>query len=711
MSLIETLLRDMTLAEKLGQLTMGNAGGVVHSNNLSDDDLLADLRAGQLGSLLGIYGEAATTRLQRIAVEQTRLGIPLLFACDVMHGYRTVFPVPIGEAAAFDPELWERTARAAACEARAAGVTLTFAPMLDVTRDPRWGRVVESPGEDPWLAALFAAAKVRGFQGADLGRPDAIGAGAKHIGAYGAVTAGRDYASVDVSERQLNEIYLPPFRAAVEAGVAAIMPSFNDYAGVPVTAHAGLLRDLVRKRWGFDGVIVSDFNAIPELIKHGIAEDLAQAAAFALNAGVDIDMLGTAYLLGLPVALKRGDVTIELIDAAVRRVLALKARLGLFEQPLRPAPNEAPRAAQAESARALAREAAVKSAVLLKNDRDLLPLKPQQRVALIGPVLGGDLMLGGWEAAGNDVKVVTIREGLGAALPPDALTFARGVDHDSDDVSGIAEAVRIARAADVVVLSIGEFEGHTGEAASRAEPGLPGRQRELAEAVLDIGRPTVVLLSSGRPLTVTWLFERAQAVLALWFPGVETGNAAADLLLGRVSPSGKLAITWPRSVGQIPIFYAERATGRPFSAADMYTSGYLDMPVTPQFPFGHGLSYARFEIGNLRTGAAVFSVDDTIAIEADVTNAGAIAGEATVLLFVRDLVAYPAPLVMELRGIAKIALAPGASGTARFDLPVRALAFPGGDLGPAVEPGEFELMVGSSAEPAALTRTRIRVRH
>ena len=709
MALTEKLLRDMTLDEKIGQLTMGNRGGVIHSNNPSDDDLLDDIRAGRLGSLIGIYGEDATTRLQRVAIEQTRLRIPLIFACDVMHGYRTMFPVPLGEAATFDPDLWERTARVAACETRAAGVTLTFAPMLDVTRDSRWGRVVESPGEDPWLAAQFATAKVKGFQGTDIGLSDAIAATAKHIGAYGAVTAGRDYASVDISERHLNEVYLPPFRAAARAGVAAIMPSFNDIAGIPTTASVALLRDTVRGRWGFDGVIVSDFNAVPELVMHGVAEDLAQATALALRAGIDIDMLGTAYMLGLPDALARGDVTIEMIDEAVRRVLTLKANLGLFDRPFPSARPAAEREAQSVTARALAREAATKSAVLLKNGQNLLPLKPRQRIALIGPVLGGDLLLGGWQAAGNEVKVVTIREALSATLSPGALSFAKGVDHIGNDVTGIAEAVRIAREADVIVLSIGELEGHTGEAASRADLDLPGRQRQLAEAILDVGKPTVVLLSAGRPLTVPWLIERAHAVMALWFPGVETGNAVADLLLGRANPSGKLAISWPRSVGQIPIFYSERPTGRPFSTADMYTSGYLDTPVTPQFPFGYGLSYSRFEIGSLRTASANVTTADTIAIEADVTNTGAVAGEETVLLFVRDVVAWPAAPVMELRGVTRIRLAPGATGTVRFDLPVRSLAFPAGDLGPEVQPGEFELMVGSSAEPSALLRTRIRV--
>ena len=434
------------------------------------------------------------------------------------------------------------------------------------------------------------------------------------------------------------------------------------------------------------------------------------AAQYVLKrAGVDIDMLGTAYMLGLPTALKRGDVTIGMVDEAVRRVLVLKEKLGLFERPYPPAPDVRRREVQSAQARALAREAATKSVVLLKNEQGLLPLKPQQRIALIGPVLGGDLLLGGWQAAGKDVPVATIRDALDAALPSGALSFAKGVEHFSNDASGFAEAVRIAQDADVVVLSVGEHEGHSGEAASRAGIGLPDRQRELAEAVLDVGKPTVVLLSSGRPLTVPWLFERAHAVMATWFLGIETGNAIADLLMGRANPSGKLAISWPRSEGQIPIFHAERPTGRPFSSEDMYTSGYLDTPVTPQFPFGHGLSYTRFEIGRFRTNASVFATADSIVVEADVTNAGAMDGEETVLLFSRDVVAWPAAPIMELRGVSKIRLAPGGSGTVRFDLPVQSLAFPASDLGPGVQPGEFELMVGSSAAPAALLRTRIRV--
>ena len=709
MAFIEALLREMTLEEKIGQLTMAAGGDVVHSDPVKDAELLRELRAGRAGSLVGAHGVPTTTRLQRVALEETRLRIPLIFGFDVLHGYRSIFPVPLAEAAAFDPDLWQRTARMAAYETRAAGVTLTFAPMLDVTRDPRWGRIVEAPGEDPWLAAQIARAKVRGFQGPDIGAPDLLAACAKHIGAYGAVTAGRDYASVDVSERQLNEVYLPPFRAAVEAGVAVVMPSFNDLAGVPTTANAALLRDIVHKRWGFDGVMVSDFNAVIELVKHGVAEDVAEAAALALHAGVDIDMVSNAYTRGLPVALERGEVTIEMIDQAVRRVLTLKVRLGLFEHPFPPEANEAEREARLVAGRALAREAATKSAMLLKNEGAVLPLKPQQRIALIGPVAGADGLLGAFHAAGKEVKAVSIREVLHAALPLGTLSIAKGVDLEGDDVTGIAEAVRIARDADVVVLSLGEPELWTGEAASRGQLELLGRQRELAEAVFEVGKPTVLLLSSGRPLTVPWLIERAQAVMVLWHLGIETGTAVAALLLGYASPSGKLPVSWPRSTGQIPIFYAQRSTGRPFSATDMYTSGYLDTPVTPQFPFGHGLSYSRFEFANLRTASATFGKDETIAIEADVTNAGAMAGEETVLLFVRDVVARPAPAVMELRGTTRMTLAPGASGTVRFGLPVKSLAFPAGDLGPEVEAGEFELMVGSSAEPSALVRTRIRV--
>ncbi|HLT01312.1 MAG TPA: glycoside hydrolase family 3 N-terminal domain-containing protein, partial [Geminicoccaceae bacterium] len=511
---IAALLEAMTLEEKIGQLTLVSAGWAVTGPQVSGDYMDA-LRAGRIGAISNLWGPEETRAVQRVAIEETRLGIPLIFAFDVIHGHRTIFPIPLGEAAAFDAGLWERTARAAAIEAAADGLCLAFAPMLDVARDPRWGRIAESPGEDPWVGARFARAKVRGFQGDDIAQPQNLAATAKHLAGYGASIAGRDYAAVEVSEATFHEVYLPAFRAAVDAGVAAIMPAFTDLAGVPMTANAAVLRDLVRQRWGFDGVIVSDHGAVGELIAHGVAGDDAEAAALALRAGVDIDLMGGTYGRGLPVALQRGLVTIEHIDAAVVRVLELKARLGLFDDPYHRSDAALAPPGQAELHRELARDAARRSIVLLTNRDGLLPLSDGGRIALLGPLADArEDMLGPWAAAGRAADMVTILEGLRAALPRSEIDHAPGVAIDGDETGGIGAALDLARAADVVVLSLGEARRMSGEAASRARPVLPGRQAELAQAVLDLGKPVVVLLSSGRPLVAPWLFERAGAVLA-----------------------------------------------------------------------------------------------------------------------------------------------------------------------------------------------------
>ncbi|HEX2725179.1 MAG TPA: glycoside hydrolase family 3 N-terminal domain-containing protein, partial [Beijerinckiaceae bacterium] len=505
---VQSLLAAMTLPEKLGQLTMVTAEGAV-TGPVVPSDYIAQIRTGEVGSLLNLIGRQRTGEIQRIAVEETRLGIPLLFAFDVLHGYRTIFPIPLGEAAAFDPKLWERTARLAAAEAAEDGVDLTFAPMLDVSRDPRWGRLAEAPGEDPWLASRFAEAKTRGFQQGDLAAPRSIAATAKHIGAYGAVTAGREYASVDVSERSLHEVYLPPFRAAVEADVAAIMPAFTDLAGVPMSANPVILRDIVRERWGFAGVIISDYAAIAELVAHGVAADLAEAAALALKAGVDLDMMGFAFLRGLPLALERGLVAEQDIHTAVSRVLQLKERVGLFDDPY--GVNPRPRLPGRPARRKLARDAARRAIVLLTNRDQTLPLPSSlRRLALIGPLADAPQeMLGPWFADGRAEETVTFLQGLCAALPAAEIKHARGVDVEGDDVSGLAAAIELCREADAVVLCLGESRTMSGEAASRAKPDLPGRQRELAEAVMGTGKPVIAVLSSGRPLMAPWLVERA----------------------------------------------------------------------------------------------------------------------------------------------------------------------------------------------------------
>jgi beta-glucosidase len=653
--------------------------------------------------------------MQRIAVEESRLRIPLLIGFDVIHGHRTIFPVPLAEASAFDPRLWELTAREAARETAADGLAMTFAPMLDVSRDLRWGRTVEGPGEDPWLAVQIARAKVRGFQGADLAEPESVAATAKHFCAYGPVMGGRDYASVDISERTLREVHLPAFAAAVDAGVAAIMPAFTELGGIPMTMHKELLRDCLRGELGFDGVIVSDYNAIRELIHHGVAGDIVEAATLALKAGVDIDMMAEAYRNGLPVALERGLVTIDEIDECVLRVLRLKERLGLFDDPY----ARGSRAEEAETIaarRALAREAATKSLVLAKNSGGALPFRENtRRVSVIGPLANAwREMRGPWAAAGYEEPSVTVLAGLRGALPSAEIVHAEGTAISGTEASGIAAAVEAVAGADIVVLCLGEAAEMSGEAASRSSPELPGAQQALAEAVLDrAGRaktPVVVVLFCGRPLIVPRLMERADALLIAWFPGTEAGNAVADVLTGRASPSGRTPITWPRALGQIPIFYSQRNSGRPENPQDHFTSKYLDLPSAPLLAFGFGLSYGRFSYSNLSASPENATASDTIDVSVEVTNEGARAAEETVFLFVRDRVASVSRPLLELKGFTKIRLDPGATGTARLRLPVAELRFLGLDLEPVLEPGEIEIRVGPCADPARLLSSRVLLR-
>ena len=684
---IEQLIRSMTLAEKLGQMTMTASSYAVTGPVIAGDST-ESIRDGTLGNLLNMVGAAHCHEMQKLAVEGSRLGIPLLIGLDIIHGHRTLFPVPLAEAATFDPRAWTLTAREAAMEGAADGLSMTFAPMLDVSRDPRWGRGVEGPGEDPWLAARMAEAKIQGFQGTDLAAADTLAACAKHFCAYGPVTAGREYAAVDVSERALHEVHLPPFAAAIGAGVATFMPSFTDLAGIPMTAHVGLLRGWLREKHGFDGVIVSDYNAIGELLNHGVAADLAHAATLALKAGVDIDMMADAYRSGLPTALERGWVTLEEIDAAVRRVLTLKQRLGLFDDPYR-------RGARAETPavlanrRRVAREVGARSIVMLKNENETLPLGRARTLAVLGPLADAAAEMGGpWGAAQEPDKHVSVLAGLRNALPD-------------------TEVLRTVDGAEAIVLCVGEMANMSGEAASRAKLDLPGDQQEFAEAVFtrahELGKRVVVVLFSGRPLVLPWLFERADAVLAAWFLGSEAGNAVADVLTGRVSPSGRTPMAWPRAVGQIPVFFAQRPGGRPFKPNDHYTSQYLDISNEPLFPFGHGLTYGRFALSNLR----VELERDGFEVRVDVANEGRGLAEETVFLFIHDKVASVTRPLLELKGFEKISLAPGESGTVVLPLPHRELRFPGLDLQPVLESGEVEILVGPCADRARLLTTTV----
>jgi beta-glucosidase len=710
---IQALIGRMTLTEKLGQLTMMAAShtvtGPVITGHSTDD-----IRSGRIGNLLNLIGAAAAREMQRIAVEESRLGIPLLIGLDVIHGHRTLFPVPLAEVALFDPQAWALTAREAAREAAADGINMTFAPMLDVSREPRWGRTIEGPGESPWVGRRLAEAKVRGFQGADLAAADAIAAVAKHFCGYGAVTAGREYASVDVSDRTLLEVHVPPFAAAVDAGVAAVMPSFTDLAGIPMTAHAGMLRGRLRRELGFEGVLVSDYNAVAELIKHGVAADLVEAATLALKAGVDIDMVSGAYLNALPVALERGGVSVVEIDESVQRVLALKMRLGLFEDPYGRGATPESASAIAERRR-LARHVAARSIVLLSNHDDALPLAGTiRRLALIGPLADAPgEMRGPWWCAAQPEAQTSVLAGLRAALPQAQILQASGVPLAGPDESGIAAAVDLCDGAQAVILCLGEAATMSGEAASRAHPGLPGRQRELAEAVLRRAGaraiPVIAVLFCGRPLIVPWLAEQASALLAAWFPGCEAGHALADILTGRTSPSGRTPITWPRAVGQIPLFFGQRSSGRPVDPTGPFASKYIDESTEPLFPFGHGLTFGRFSLSRLRVTPESAGASDTVEVHVDVENQGRHRAEETVFLFIRRLKSRVAPPLLELHGVGKIHLDPGAHGTLVMRLPIAQLRSLGPDLAPQLEPGGVEVLVGPSADRASLLASRLQI--
>jgi beta-glucosidase len=703
---IERLLSSMTLSEKLGQLTMTACGYAVTGPTIAGDSTAA-IKSGAIGNLLNLVGAQDVRDMQRLAVEGSRLGIPLLIGYDVIHGHRTVFPVPLAEAGLFDPATWSLTAREAATEAAADGLALTFAPMLDVARDPRWGRSAEGPGEDPWLGMRIAAAKVRGFQGDNLAAADALAACAKHYCAYGAVTAGREYASVDISERTVLEVYMPPFAAAVHQGVASVMPAFTDLAGVPMTADVAMLQGWLRQKLGFNGVIISDYNAIAELINHGIAADKPAAAALALKAGVDIDMMSDAYRHGLPIALERGLVTLADIDTAVRRVLLLKEALGLFDDPYR-------RGASAESElqlkkrRQLAREVGARSIVMLKNSDSTLPLTDRvKRLALLGPLADASAeMRGPWWGAAGATGQVTVLEGLRAAFPAAQIAHAAGVPIAADDVSGMSAALQACEGADAIVLCVGEAATMSGEAASRVHLGLPGVQRSFCELLFARARqlniPVIVVLFSGRPLVVPWLIEAADAVLAAWFPGSEAGNAIGDVLKGRVSPSGRTAVSWPRATGQVPIFFGARPTGRPAAASDHYTSKYLDVANDPQFPFGFGLTYGQFEYSNLRVSPRSVTESQIIEAQVDIANVGAGEAEETVFLFTHDPLASVARPLLELKAFAKIKLAPGARGSVALSFAAADLRFLGLDLQPVFEFGEIEVLVGPCADRSKL---------
>lgn len=699
---VDALLAKMTLAEKLGQLNQ--PPGV---NNNTGPSAMAgsedQVRRGEIGSWLGTQGAELTCRLQRISVEESRLGIPLLFAYDVIHGMRTIFPVPLGESSSFDPESAQESARIAAIEATAHGVHWTYAPMVDVARDPRWGRIVEGAGEDPYLGSILAAARVRGFQGDDLAAPDTMLATAKHFVAYGAAQGGRDYDVADIPERTLHEVYLPPFKAAIDAGAQSVMASFNEVAGVPMHAHKGLIEGLLRDRWRWDGVLVSDYTGVLELMQHGIAATREDAGRLALQAGVDVDMVSNIYLEDLPAAVTAGRVPMAEVDASVRRVLNAKYRLGLFDDPYRYCKDGARQAAMTLTPehRAAARRIARKSMVLLENEGDVLPLSKSIRtLAVVGPLADEPWgMLGNWVGIGRPEDAVTPLKALRAAFDGRMrLVVAEGADLNSQDTSRIDAAVRAAREADAVLMFLGEHPEMSAEANNRSSLDLPGVQQQLALAVAATGKPVVAVLLNGRPLSIGALQGRVPAILEAWFPGVEGGNALVDVLFGDANPSGKLPVTFPRNVGQVPIYHAHRNTGRPPREGEKYTSKYIDVPWTPQYPFGHGLSYTTFRYDAPRVAKAKLAHGDPRQqVSVRVTNTGKRAGTEVVQLYLRDDVASVTRPVRELRGFRRVELQPGESHTVTFELGFDDLSMLDAGMRRVLEPGTFTVFTGGSS--------------
>jgi beta-glucosidase len=692
---VNALLAQMTLEEKLGQLQQldGEGNGNFRPEHL---DLI---RKGLLGSTLNVRGAKTTNQVQRVAMTESRLKIPVLFGFDVIHGYRTIFPIPLGEASSFDPALAERSAAVAAQEANNVGLRWTFAPMVDIARDPRWGRITEGAGEDPFLGAAFARARVRGFQGDDYGAADKILACAKHWVAYGNAEGGRDYNTTDLSENTLREIYFPPFKAAVDAGVGTLMSSFNAINGVPASANAFTLTKVLRQEWKFDGFVVSDYTSVKELINHGIAANEAEAATAALNAGVDMEMVSRSYNQFGPELLKQNKLTQATIDEAVRRILRIKFRLGLFDRPYTDESREPNALLRPESIR-LAREIAGRSMVLLKNERETLPLNKNIRsIAVIGPLADDRRTpLGWWSGDGKEDNTVTPLAGIKAKVSPQTTVLhAKGCEVKDDSTAGFEQAVNIAKQADVAILFVGETHDMVGEAASRASLDLPGRQMELVQAIYATGKPTIVVLVNGRPLSVGWIVNNTPAILESWMGGSESGNAIADILFGDVNPGAKLPVTFPRSVGQVPIYYNHMNTGRPPEAENRYTSKYYDMPWTPLYPFGYGLSYTTFKISNLQLSAPRISANGKLTVTADVENTGRRAGDEVVQLYIRDLVASMTRPVKELKGFQRISLQPGEKRKVEFRLGPEQFGFWNREMRYVVEPGEFGVMVGPNS--------------
>lgn len=713
---VNNLISKMTLDEKIGQLTqytsdMASTGPTMRAGYRDD------IQKGLVGSIFNAYTPAYTRQLQQMAVEHTRLKIPLIFGYDVIHGHKTIFPIPLGESCSWDLAAMEKSASIAAKEASADGLHWTFAPMVDIARDPRWGRVAEGAGEDVWLGSKIAAARVKGFQGKAFDGTTVM-ACAKHFAAYGAVTAGRDYNTVDISTRSLWETYFPPFKAAVDAGVGSFMTSFNEINGVPSTANKWLVDDVLKKQWGFKGFVVTDYTAIVEMVQHGNVANEKEAGEAAINAGIDMDMQGAVFHNYLKQSVAEGKVTVKTINEAVRRILEAKYKLGLFADPYKYCNEDrAKKEIMSQENLNAARHIAAESFVLLKNYQQVLPLRKSGTIALIGPLADDKRdMIGNWSGAGDWNKSVTVLEGMKAAAGGNAnIVYAKGANITDDpsmikqmnDQGGnlvidnpdelLKSALETARKADVIVLTVGESQGMTGEATSKTNINIPESQRRLMSEIYALGKPVVLVLMNGRPLTLEWEDAHFPAILETWFGGTEAGNAIADVLFGAYNPAGKLTISFPRNVGQIPVYYGAKNTGRPADPNNKYTSKYLDSPNDPLYPFGYGLSYTTFSYSKPTLDKTTIKPTDQLHVNVTVTNTGNYDGEEVVQLYIRDLVGSVTRPVKQLRGFQKIFLHKGESKTVTFVLTNEDLKFYDINMKYTSEPGDFNVFTGPNS--------------
>lgn len=719
---VEALLLQMTLEEKIGQLNLLTPGGGIATGSVVSENVAEKIKAGNVGGLFGVSGPEKVRQAQDIALNSSRLKIPLLIGSDIIHGYKTTYPIPLGVSSSWDMALVEKAARLAAKEATADGINWNFSPMVDIARDARWGRIAEGAGEDPYLGAAIARAMVKGYQGDDLAAAHTMLACVKHLALYGAAEAGRDYHSVDMGKVKMFNQYLPPYKAAVDAGVASVMTSFNDIDGIPASGNKWLLTDLLRQQWGFDGFVVSDYTSVNEMIAHGLG-DLQAVSAQALDAGLDMDMVGEGFLTTLKKSVAEGKVTEAQITQACRRILEAKYKLGLFEDPYRYSDNERPeKDILTDENRTLAKEIAMKSFVLLKNEDNLLPLKQNRKIALIGPL--GDSrnnMLGTWAPTGDAKYAITVLEGFQNMFPNVIVSYAKGANISDDpemakkvnvfgpkiEISNqsseelLNEALAVANTSDVVVAVVGEASEMSGEAASRTDISIPESQKKLIRALVKTGKPVVLVLMSGRPLTITDEFELPVSILQVWHPGVEAGNAIAEVLYGRYNPSGKLTATWPRNVGQIPIYHSVKRTGRPAPESgefEKFKSNYLDAPNTPLFPFGYGLSYTTFKYSDSQIDRKEIAQDESITISLTLKNTGDYDGEETVQLYLSDVVRSITPPRKQLKGFQKVFLRKGETKKVTMTLSPDDLKFYNSSLEFVTEPGKFEVYVGTNSD-------------